>query len=64
VAGYSSNALTGSGAVLGGVEETAKREISAAKTYKLSWGCPRWVDGTVKVRFSFKTVPVSANPPT
>jgi hypothetical protein len=36
VAGYSSNALTGSGAVLGGVEEKAGTKIPAAKTCKLS----------------------------
>jgi hypothetical protein len=36
VAGYSSNALTGSGAVLGGVEEMSMKEIPAAKTYRLS----------------------------
>jgi hypothetical protein len=42
VAGYSSNALNVSGAVLDGVEEMARKEIPAAKTYKLSWGCPRW----------------------
>jgi hypothetical protein len=42
VAQYSSNALTGSGASIGGVEEMARKEIPAAKTYKLSWGCPRW----------------------
>jgi hypothetical protein len=45
VAHLSSNALTGSGAVLGGawVVEMAETNIPAAKTYKLSWGCPRWV---------------------
>jgi hypothetical protein len=26
----------------GWVEEMARKEIPAAKTYKLSWGCPRW----------------------
>jgi hypothetical protein len=38
VAQYSSNALIGLGAVLGGawVEEMARKEIPAAKTYKLS----------------------------
>jgi hypothetical protein len=24
------------------VEEMARKEIPAAKTYKLSWDCPRW----------------------
>jgi hypothetical protein len=54
VAHLSSNALNVSGAVLGGtwVEEMARKKIPAAKTYKLSWGYPRWTDGTVKVRFS------------
>jgi hypothetical protein len=42
VAGYSSNALTGSGAVLGGVKEMARKEIAGFIPYKLSWGCPRW----------------------
>jgi hypothetical protein len=45
------------------VEKMAKKEIPAAKTYKLSWGCPRWTGGMVKVSFSFKTAPVSANSP-
>jgi hypothetical protein len=27
----------------GWVEEMARKEIPAAKTYKLSWGCPRWL---------------------
>jgi hypothetical protein len=60
---YSSNALTGSGASIGGVEEMAKKEIPAAKTYKTVWVSPRRAVGTVKVRFSFKTALVSANPP-
>jgi hypothetical protein len=63
VALYSSNALTGSGAVLGGAKEMAKKKIPVAKTYELAWVSPRRADGTVKVSFSFKTVPVSANPP-
>jgi hypothetical protein len=41
----------------------SKTEIPAAKTYKLTWGIPRRAGGTVKVRFSFKTPSVSANPP-
>jgi hypothetical protein len=41
----------------------AKTKIQAAKTYELAWVSPRWADGTVKVRFSFKTAPVSANHP-
>jgi hypothetical protein len=63
VAGYSSNALTGSGASIGGVEEMAKKEILAAKTYGLTWVSPRRAGGTVKVRFSFNTDPNPANPP-
>jgi hypothetical protein len=65
VARCSSNALTGSGTFIDGawVEEKAKTKIPAAKTYKLSWGCPRRAGGTVKVSLSFKTAPVSANPP-
>jgi hypothetical protein len=47
VAWYSSNAPAQlvapvSGAFIGGVVEMAKKEIPAAKTYKLSWDCPRW----------------------
>jgi hypothetical protein len=45
------------------VEAMAETKIPAAKTYKLAWISPRRAGGTVKVRFSFKTVPVSANPP-
>jgi hypothetical protein len=65
VARFLSNALTGSGAVLGGawVVEMAKKNIPAVKTYKLTWVSPRRAGGTVKVRFSFKTASVSANPP-
>jgi hypothetical protein len=44
------------------VEEMARKEIPAAKTYKLSWGCPRWAGGTVKVQFSFKTARAPASP--
>jgi hypothetical protein len=40
------------GAVLGRVEEMAKKEIPAEKTYKLSWASPRRAGGTVRVRFS------------
>jgi hypothetical protein len=36
VARSSSNALTGSGASIGGVEEMSKTKIPAAKTYKLA----------------------------
>jgi hypothetical protein len=65
VARCSSNALNVSGAVLGGtwVVEMAKTKIPAAMTYKLAWASPRRAGGTEKVRFSFKTAPVSANPP-
>jgi hypothetical protein len=49
--------------LLGGVEKMAKTDIQAAKTYELAWVSPRRADGTGKVRFSFKTDPVSANPP-
>jgi hypothetical protein len=45
------------------VVEMARKKIPAAKTYKLAWVSPRRAGGTVKVRFSFKTDPVSANPP-
>jgi hypothetical protein len=44
------------------VKEMARKEIPAAKTYKLSWGCPRLAGGTVKVQFSFKTAPDPASP--
>jgi hypothetical protein len=63
VAHLSSNALTGSGAVLGGVEEMAKTNIPVAKTYELTWVSPRRAGGTVKVSFSFKTARAPANPP-
>jgi hypothetical protein len=65
VAGYSSNALNVSGAFIGGawVVEMAKKKIPVAKTYELAWVSPRRAGGRVKVRFSFKTAPVSANPP-
>jgi hypothetical protein len=63
VAGYSSDTLNVSGASIGGVEEMSKRDIPAAKTYRLAWVSPRRAGGMVKVRFSFKTAPVSANPP-
>jgi hypothetical protein len=52
-----------SGASIGGVEEKAKKKIPAAKTYELARVSPRRAGGMVKVRFSFKTAPVSANPP-
>jgi hypothetical protein len=45
------------------VEEMAKTKIPAAKTYELAWVSPHRADRTVKVCFSFKTAPVSANPP-
>jgi hypothetical protein len=41
----------------------AKTEIPAAMTYKLAWVSLRQADGTVKVRFSFITAHISANPP-
>jgi hypothetical protein len=45
------------------VEAMSKTKIPAAMTYEQAWGSPRLAGGTVKGRFSFKTVPVSANPP-
>jgi hypothetical protein len=45
------------------VEEKAKTKIPAAMTYELAWASPRRAGGTVKVRFSFKTAPVSAHSP-
>jgi hypothetical protein len=48
--------------LLGGVEAMAKTKIPAAKTYELAWVSPRRAGGTAKVRFSFNTDPVSANP--
>jgi hypothetical protein len=63
VARYLSNALNVSGASIGGVEEKVKTKIPAAMTYELAWASPRRAGGTVKVRFSFKTDPASANPP-
>jgi hypothetical protein len=43
--------------------EKAKTKIPAAETYELAWGSLRRAGGTEKVWFSFKTAPVSANPP-
>jgi hypothetical protein len=65
VARYSSNALNVSGAVLGGiwVEAMDKKEIAEFIPYKLAWVGPRRARGRVKLRFSFKTAPVSANQP-
>jgi hypothetical protein len=50
--------------LLGGtwVKAMAKKNIPAAKTYELTRISPRRAGGTAKVRFSFKTAPVSANP--
>jgi hypothetical protein len=63
VAQFLSNALNVSGASIGGVVEMVKTKIPAAMTYELAWASPRRAGGTEKVRFSFKTAPVSANPP-
>jgi hypothetical protein len=41
----------------------SRKKIPAAKTYELVWVSPRRAGGTVKVCFSFKTAPISANPP-
>jgi hypothetical protein len=45
------------------VEEMAKKKIPAAITYELAWVSPRRAGGTIKGQFSFKTAPVSTNPP-
>jgi hypothetical protein len=45
------------------VEAMARKKIPAALTYELAWGSPRRAGGTEKVRFSFKTAPVSTDPP-
>jgi hypothetical protein len=47
----------------GWVKAITRKEIAGFIPYKLSWASPRRVGGTVKGRFSFKTPPVSANPP-
>jgi hypothetical protein len=43
------------------VDAEADKEIPAAITYSLSWDSPRLAGMTEKLRFSFKTVPVSAS---
>jgi DNA-binding transcriptional regulator of glucitol operon len=65
VAQCSSNALNVSGAVLDGawVEAMAETEIPAVMTYKQALVSHRRAGGTVKARFSFKTVPDPVSPP-
>jgi hypothetical protein len=45
------------------VEKMAKKYISAAMTYALSWDSPRLAGKAVKMGFSFKTAPFPAAPP-
>jgi hypothetical protein len=45
------------------MEAMAKTPVQKAMTYALSWDSPRLAGKAVKMGFSFKTAPFSANPP-